>query len=383
MTGLASPFRAVPKGGGGRHVAVVGGGVMGAFTAAHLRMMGASVTLYDPHPMGTGPGASVDTGRSFRVHYGQDEGLVNMAVRSRRLWSEWSVRLGRPLLHPTGKLLVERIEADQHAFESWRTMRNLGLRADRLGAKAVSQEWPGFRANRATVDRLGGVLDPQVVLQGMAGWLAQAQVKRRGEAMEVTANSVRCAEGVHPFDAVVLTSGAWTQRWLNVPMEVTRQQLVYFDAQALGDRLMNLPVFSDLGSGFYAIPTVKDGRIKVANHHPGPPGHPDGDDRKVTPSFRSDARAFLAAHLPELAQADVAWEHVCFYSGTADRDFILDRTADGMIVGAGFSGHGFKFGPLVGRLLAQLAMSQSTDVDLTRFSMRRSALSKKSHTLAV
>ena len=144
-------------------------------------------------------------------------------------------------------------------------------------------------------------------------------------------------------------------------MEVTRQQLVYFDATALGDRLMNLPVFSDLQSGFYAIPTVKDGRIKVANHHPGPAGHPDGDSRKVTPEFRTAARAFLAQHLPELANAEEAWEYVCFYSGTADRDFILDRTADGLVVGAGFSGHGFKFGPLIGRLLAQMALNQTLD----------------------
>ena len=383
MTGTISAFDSEPSRQQVKQVAVVGGGVMGAFTAANLRMLGAEVTLYDPHEMGTGPGASVDTGRSFRVHYGQDSELVSMAVRSRRLWSEWSVRLGRPLLHPTGKLLVEKSSADRQAFESWQTMRRMGLRTDRMGAKGVAREWPGFEAAHVTIDRLGGVLDPQVVLQGMSGWLAQNQVKMRGEAMQVTSNSVHCAQGEKRFDAVVLTTGAWTQRWMDVPMEVTRQQLVYFDASALGDRLINLPVFSDLASGFYAIPTVKDGRIKVANHHPGPLGHPDGDDRKVTEEFRKAARAFLGTHLPELAEANVAWEHVCFYSGTADRDFILDRTSDGMIVGAGFSGHGFKFGPLVGRLLAQMALNQSAEVDVSRFSMSRPALKMKSSTLAV
>ena len=129
-------------------------------------------------------------------------------------------------------------------------------------------------------------------------------------------------------------------------MEVTRQQLVFrrlrLEGGFIGCR------FSDLGSGFYAIPTAKDGRIKVANRI-GPAGHPDGDDRKVSADFKARARAFLAAHLPELAEDRIDWEYVCFYSGTADRDFILDRTPDGLIFGAGFSGHGFN-GPLVGRL---------------------------------
>jgi glycine/D-amino acid oxidase-like deaminating enzyme len=157
-------------------------------------------------------------------------------------------------------------------------------------------------------------------------------------------------------------------------MEVTRQELVYFDASDLGDRLQRLPVFSHMESGFYAIPTARDGRIKVANHHPGPVGHPDGDDRKVTADFEKAARAFLGAHIPELAEAEVVRRYVCFYSGTADRDFILDRTDEGLIVGAGFSGHGFKFSPFVGRLLAQLALGLKTEVDIKRFALDRPAL---------
>ena len=147
MTGHPHLLRQAPSS-GARRVAVVGGGVMGGFTAANLVRAGAQVTLYDPHPMGTGPGASVDTGRSFRVHYGTDEDLVSMAVRARRLWAEWSVQLGRPLLHETGKLLVEQ-PSDRHAMESWRTMRDMGLRADRLGRGRVAEEWPGFKADQA------------------------------------------------------------------------------------------------------------------------------------------------------------------------------------------------------------------------------------------
>ena len=160
MTGHPHLLRQAPCS-GARRVAVVGGGVMGGFTAANLIRAGAQVTLYDPHPMGTGPGASVDTGRSFRVHYGTDEGLVSMAVRARRLWAEWSVQLGRPLLHETGKLWWS--SRDRHDGELEDHAR-MGLRATASGGAA----WPrnGRGLHQATVDRLGGVLDPEVILLG-------------------------------------------------------------------------------------------------------------------------------------------------------------------------------------------------------------------------
>ena len=100
-TSLPKPSKPMPR------VAVVGGGIMGGMTAASLRLKGADVTLFDPHPMGTGPGASIDTGRSFRVHYGQDETLMAMALQARRLWEHWSQEWGVNLLHGTSKVLVE------------------------------------------------------------------------------------------------------------------------------------------------------------------------------------------------------------------------------------------------------------------------------------
>lgn len=375
MTGLFSGIRArhAARMEPGSRVAVVGGGIMGAMTAAHLIRLGARVTVYDPHVMGDGPGASVDTGRSFRVHYGEDRDLVALAVRSHRLWKEWEVEWGRPLLRGTGKVLIEE-KGDRHAFESWRTMRRMGLRADRLSGSMVAGEWPGFLAGAATVDRMGGVLEPQVILRALNVWLKAHGVRFRGEASDVSPRRVTDNAGERRYDSVVLTAGAWTSRFVDAPMEVTRQELVYFDASALGDRLERLPVFSHMESGFYAIPTVRDGRIKVANHHPGPAGHPDGDDRQVSPDFECAARAFLARHLPELADADVVRRYVCFYSGTPDRDFILDRTQGGLTIGAGFSGHGFKFAPLVGRLLAQLALGHTPEVDMARFAADRPTL---------
>ena len=210
-----------------------------------------------------------------------------MAVRSRALWSQWSERLGRPLLHPTGKLLVgESGSEGRDALDSWLTLRKMGLRADRMGRGPIEEEWPGFSADIGTVDRLGGVLDPEVILGSLAGWLSQHNLVQKGEVLELEGQRVRCSQGWQAFDQVVLTSGAWSRRWLSLPMEVTRQELVYFDARSLGETLNRLPVFSHPESGFYAIPTVKDGRIKVANHHPGPQDTPMGICGASAPSLK-------------------------------------------------------------------------------------------------
>jgi glycine/D-amino acid oxidase-like deaminating enzyme len=375
-TSIPKPSMAVPR------VAVVGGGIMGGMTAASLRLKGADVTLFDPHPMGTGPGASIDTGRSFRVHYGQDDTLMAMALQARRLWGHWSQEWGTTLLHGTSKVLVEKV-GDASAKESWKAMRRLGLPADRRSRAELDQEWPGFVANMATIDRLGGVLDPSDILARLSPWLRKRGVRFKGEALDVSSQWVASAEGKEMFDVVVLTAGAWTQQWLKVPMKVTRQELVYFDATSLGSRLERLPVFSNMASGFYAIPTVKDGRIKVANHHPGLGGHPDGDDRKVAPEFEARARQFLSLHLPDLSDAHVMRRYVCFYSGTADRDFILDQMEDGMVLGCGFSGHGFKFAPLIGETLANMALGLPSGIPLDRFSIHRPSLRGELSKLAV
>ena len=155
---------------------------MGGFTAASLIRAGARVTS-DPHD-GDRSGASVDaTAVSASLWNGR--GLVSMAVEPGACGQV--VRPARAtLLHETGKLLVEQ-PRDRHAMESWRTMRDAGLRADRLGQGRVERNGR-VRGEQATVDRLGGVLDAEVILQGLAAWLGNEGVAWRGRPS-------RCSQG--------------------------------------------------------------------------------------------------------------------------------------------------------------------------------------------
>jgi glycine/D-amino acid oxidase-like deaminating enzyme len=103
----------------------------------------------------------------------------------------------------------------------------------------------------------------------------------------------------------------------------------------------------------------------------------------VAPEFEARARQFLSLHLPDLSDAHVMRRYVCFYSGTADRDFILDQMEDGMVLGCGFSGHGFKFAPLIGETLANMALGLPSGIPLDRFSIHRPSLRGELSKLAV
>ena len=105
----------------------------------------------------------------------------------------------------------------------------------------------------------------------------------------------------------------------------------------------------------------------------GAPFDPDREREHEDPAALAKLRAFLARHMPDLRDAEVVYSKTCTYSMTPDTDFIIDRLPNrsNALVAAGFSGHGFKFGILIGQILADLATGGTTRWDLTRFRLDR------------
>jgi sarcosine oxidase len=176
----------------------------------------------------------------------------------------------------------------------------------------------------------------------------------------------------------MIASGPWSRTllpFLENKLTTTRQEIVYFEPQTERSRFEPeaFPIFLDLESGFYGFPVHQRGAMKIANHLKGIEIDPTSKDDQVSEQFVEKCRAFFAAFIPELADARVVETRVCMYNNTPDDDFIIDWLAqlDGALVVTGFSGHGFKFAPTIGRIAADLLISGSTSFNIERFRLAR------------
>src|SRR5205814_6525370 len=128
------------------------------------------------------------------------------------------------------------------------------------------------------------------------------------------------------------------------------------------------------GLVWYAVPAAGDAPgVKVAAHILGRPVDPrDGPFTEINPALEEEAAGYVHDRLPGLDPAGLGAE-TCLYTMTPDEDFVLDR-AGPLVVGGGCSGHAFKFGPLLGEFLADLALGQDIPVPRERFALRRPSL---------
>jgi glycine/D-amino acid oxidase-like deaminating enzyme len=157
-------------------------------------------------------------------------------------------------------------------------------------------------------------------------------------------------------------------------MWTTGQPVVHVDAGS--DPRWRAPLFpvwaADIGhTGWYGFPALADGTLKIGHHGTGRRVHPD-DDRVVLPSEIEHFREFLRRSLPGLADAPIRSSRLCLYCDTFDGDFWIDRDPShaGLVVAAGDSGHGFKFAPVLGPLIADV-VEERTNPWAHRFRWRR------------
>lgn len=333
-----------------RDLLVVGGGIMGLSTAWVAAKRGRSVTLLDPRPLVNDHNASNDESKVFRFAYAGQRAYVALAKRAYAGWRALEEEAGCALLHQTGLLMFG--PPNGFAQQSARTLLEMGE-----PATVVPGPIPGFEGvSEAVMDPHGGWLDARACLRALeTRAIAHGAEVRR----DVAATSVRAGEAVlsdgSRFDAraVLVTAGFHAPRLLpslRARIRVTRQPELFFDAPP---GFPDTPTFAAFEEGFYGFPR-KDGAVKVADHSKGP-AVMDFDKRApVSAQELATARAWLAKRMPALAERPLARERVCLYDNTPDDNFIVERVA-GVVVGGGFSGHGFKFGPAVGEELARLA----------------------------
>lgn len=362
---------------------VVGAGAMGAATAWHLARRGRQVVVLEQFEAAHDRGSSHGSGRVFRIAY-RDPRYVGLAARALPLWRELEADAGEVLLEQVGQLdhgerhAVEEIEAN---------LRTAGWRAERLTPAAAHERYAGMRFEDAVVvspdggrcraDATVAALQRRAVAHG-----AELHVRTPVERIEAGPGgasptaTVHTARGAWRAPAVVVAAGAWTSGLLRgalggplgglpdgaagLPsLRVTLEQPAHFRPLLPGadwpSFLHHAPARGPehpLGVGAYGVFSPGEG-MKVGEHGTGPEIDPDRSPRAVDPALLTRLGRYVATWLPGL-DPEPASVTTCLYTTTPDQHFVLDRCGP-IVICSSCSGHGFKFVPAIGEIVADLA----------------------------
>ncbi|WP_260982458.1 FAD-dependent oxidoreductase [Arthrobacter sp. U41] len=353
---------------------VIGGGAMGSAAAWALASRGRDVTLLEQFSPGHRNGASHGATRNFNPGYA-DPDYVAMLAEAVRLWDELATDGGERLLARTG---VVNHGTDPRLGDVRNALRGAGLRAEFLPAAEAAERWRGIRFDQEVLHMPdGGQLNPDAALPVMQRLAADrgADIRHRVTVLDVAVadDGVRLtldAGGrteVLTARQAVVTAGAWTAKLLggrvSLPrLTVTQEQPAHFairDEDALWPGFNHVPgqgpEFAGWYSPVYGMQTPGEG-IKAGWHGVGPVVDPDRRSFTPEPAQMAALQRYARTWLPGV-DADSLTDISCTYTTTTDENFVLDRIGP-LVIGAGFSGHGFKFTPVVGRILADLATGE-------------------------
>ncbi|HST21847.1 MAG TPA: N-methyl-L-tryptophan oxidase [Blastocatellia bacterium] len=369
-------------------VAIIGAGIMGAATACELARAGAQVALLDQSALPNPRAASIDHSKVFRFAY-PDALYAQMAARALKLWRSLEEETGAHLLTDTGVLMLGREQSSVEA-DTYETLRSLGLQVEMLDNRETTARFPQFNRDAlgySVYDPSGALLHAERAVCALIDLARQRGVHiiegERVTNIKQSANArVRIVtESGNEFDCAraCAASGPWTRNllpFLRDNLKTTRQEVVYFEPETSASQNFDagrFPIFIDLDSGFYGFPIHHAGAMKIANHHKGERTEMDSYAPQVGDEFIQKCRDFFREFIPQLASARVRETRVCVYNNTPDDDFIIDwhPEIENALIVTGFSGHGFKFGSIVGRIGAELLLSGRTSHNIDRFSLAR------------
>lgn len=370
-------------------VVVVGLGAMGSAALHHVARRGKRVLGVERYAPGHDRGSSHGATRIIRLGYFEHPSYVPLLRRAYKLWRELEEAAGRALLHVTG--IAEIGPPNSALIKGTLACAQMhGLRHEVLAAPELMRRFPAFKVPpdyAAVLQPDGGILQAEACVAAQLALATKAGAEiHSGEtvgAVESHADHVRVVTDRGNIDAgaAIIAAGPWVRSLLPglaARLRVTREVMGWFEATDA--RLFSsspLPVFilESRHGMHYGIPpreTIHAG-IKIAkHHHRGETVDPDGYDRTVSTEDEALIRAALADHLPA-ANGRLLAAKTCLYTMTPDGHFLIDRLpgAPNIIVASPCSGHGFKFAPVIGEILADLAIRGATAHDIARFSLGR------------
>ncbi len=328
------------------------------------------------HTMGSHGGKT----RIFRHAYAEGARYVPWTLEADRLWTELQERTGNSIVHRIGCIDVSA-PGFHRARDAYESARQYGIEAEWLTGAEVNRRWPIWNLpedREVCYGPQAGFLDVVAGLTALTAEMTAAggQVIDNTPVLSWSATDsgveVVTAEDTWQADRLVITAGAWAGhllRELNVPLEVRRKPVLWFEVDAEHQALAApgaTPVFindSEVGE-YYGIPDPFTPTFKIGQHDKGEVVDPNTISRDITDADIQPAIwPFIQRNLHGLT-GNVTETACCMYTMTPDEDFIIDRhpAHDRVTLAAGFSGHGFKFTPVVGEYLASLTIDPAAAV---------------------
>ena len=375
---------------GVRTIAIVGAGIYGVTAAIELRKRGCEVTLLDPGPLPHPLAASTDISKAVRSAYGPDEDYTALAERATTRWRDWNQELDHELYHEAGMMFLRTkpMQPGDFEYESLKVSERRGNRLQRVTPPWLREHFPAWNADLyqdGTFEREAGFAESGRVISVLATHAKSLGVRlgegKRFLRLDETNNRVRGVvlenDERLAADRVLITTGAWTPYLLPFTREFFRAsgQPVFHLKPSRPELFVPecFPVFgADIAlTGYYGFPLNREGIVKIANHGPGREMTPDSPQRVVTEEEEQALRQFLSGNLPDLVDAPIVYSRICLYCDTRDGDFWIapDPERPGLVLATGDSGHGFKFAPVLGEIIAD-AVQEKENPLLKKFRWR-------------
>jgi sarcosine oxidase len=368
-------------------IAVIGLGAMGSAALWRCARRGARVAGLDryapPHALGSSHGRT----RIIREAYFEHPLYVPLVQRAYALWDELAHETSAELFRRTGGVMLGPPDGSL-VMGALRSAREHGLAHELVDAAEVRRRYPAIAPPRGAV----GVLEPRAGLlfpeRCVASALAAAHTRgaelRAGERVlswraDGSGITVRTESGELRASRLIIAAGAWMGSFvpeLDASLTPMRQLGHWFTPARhpelfRADRLPVLLWEHARERFFYSLPDVGDG-LKASIHHEGRVADPDAPREGVTAAETAQIAALVERLMPGGAGA-VRETATCLYTNTPDGHFAigLHPAHPNVVIASPCSGHGFKFAPAIGELLADLALDGATGFDLAPFAISR------------
>jgi sarcosine oxidase len=372
----------------GYDVIVIGLGGMGSAAAYHLAARGQRVLGLERFTPAHDKGSSHGGSRIIRQSYFEDPAYVPLLLRAYELWEKLAADAARDVYRLTGGLFIGPPDCLTVAG-SLRASKEWDLPHELLDAAEIRSRYPNFTPNAGDIalyEAKAGFARPEMTVQAHIDLAERAGATLMfGEEVldwnETTGGvTVTTANATYTAGQLVICPGAWAPQLLaefGIPITIERQVLYWLDPVGGTDTFVDHPIFiaeDTDGMQIYGFPAIDgpNGGVKVAFFRKGIVCTPDTIDRTVHDHEISEMRDRVAQLVPAL-DGRCLHSATCMYSNTPDEHFVIARHPDcaNITVACGFSGHGFKFVPVVGEILADLAIDGATGHPISLFDPKR------------